>query len=448
MSHSPDRRDFIRSSVVALGALGAAGCASASRTKAWVHDPLLHGIAPEPLARPPHQGRIRVGLVGFGVRGREVYGGFLADEQVDIVAVCDVVEARAKEGQRRVDERRGAGTCAIARNWREIVADRAIDAVVVTTPDHQHAEPSIAAALAGIHVYCDKPLSLTISEGRAIAAAAHTGRICFQTGSQQRSEYAHNFVRAAEAVRNGRIGHVQRVTVHTGNPPVPCDLPEEPLPAGIDWDGWLGQAPMRGFNKVLCPEGMHGHYPDWRRFREYCNGGLADMGAHHFDIVQWALGMDASGPRKVIPPAEAGATRGLRLVYANGTELVHGGPTDCTFEGEFGTIECSRGHIKAYHGTDRNAPDAPELLAEPREGEVRLPRNRNHIADFLDAIREGRDPVCTAEIGHRTATVCQLAVIGYQLGKPLTWDPVAEAFIGEHAEEANALRSLPVRRHG
>jgi predicted dehydrogenase len=138
----------------------------------------------------------------------------------------------------------------------------------------------------------------------------------------------------------------------------------------------------------------------------------------------------------------------LRLVYANGTEMVHGGPTDCTFEGTHGTIECSRDHVRAYHGLDRSAPDAPELLAPPREGEVRLPRNRSHIADFLDAIREGRDPVCTAEVGHRTATVCQLAVIGYQLGKPLTWDPVAEAFVGEHADEANALRSLPVRRHG
>jgi len=447
MSHEPSRRQFVRSSVVTLGALGAAGCAGTSRA-VWAGDAVpQQGIAPTPLVRPPHQGRIRVGMIGFGVRGREVHGGFLADEQVDIVSVCDVVAARAQEGKRLVDEKRGAGTCSIAPNWRAIVADRSVDAVVVTTPDHWHAEPSIAASLAGIHVYCDKPLSLTIVEGRAIAAAARAGGICFQTGSQQRSEYNHNFVRAAEAVRNGRIGHVRRITIHTGNPPVPCDLPEEPLPPGIDWDAWLGQAPARGFNKVLCPEGMHGHYPDWRRFREYCNGGLADMGAHHFDIAQWALGMDASGPRHVLPPAD-GARKGLRLVYANGTEMVHGGPTDCTFEGAHGTIECSRDHVRAYHGLDRSAPDAPELLAPPREGEVRLPRNRSHIADFLDAIREGRDPVCTAEVGHRTATVCQLAVIGYQLGKPLTWDPVAEAFVGEHADEANALRSMPVRRHG
>jgi len=355
-------------------------------------------------------------MIGFGVRARELHGGFLDDERVAIVSVADVAAARAAEGVRLVNARRGEGACAVATDWRAIVADPSIDAVIISTPDHWHAEPAIAAALAGKHVYCEKPLSLTIAEGRAIANAARATGVVFQTGSQQRSEFGYHFVRAAEAVRNGRIGTVKRITIGVGEPPVPCDLPAEPLPDGIDWNAWLGQAPLRPFNRELCPVGMHNHYPKWRNYREYCNGGLADMGAHHFDIAQWALEM-------------------------------HGGPTDCTFQGTLGTIECSRGHVRAYRGVDRAAPDAPELLAPPAAGERSLPRKRSHIADFLDAIREGGETIANAETGHRTATICQLCNIGYEVGKPLTWDPVTERFTGPNAAAGNALLARRVRPH-
>jgi predicted dehydrogenase len=268
----------------------------------------------------------------------------------------------------------------------------------------------------------------------------------FQVGSQQRSEYGHMFARAAEAVRNGRIGTVRKITIGVGAPPKACDLPEEPLPEGIDWNGWLGQAPMRPFSSVLCPVGVHDRYPAWRNYREYCNGGLADMGAHHFDIAQWALGMDESGPVAVIPPAD-GAQTGLRFMYARGVEMVHGGPTDCTFHGDTGTIEVSRGHLRAYRGSDSKAPDAPEILAPPADGEQKLPRNASHVGDFLEAIRTGREPICTAETGHRTASICQLCVIGYEVGKPLTWDPVTERFTGANAADGNALLVRRVRPH-
>ena len=431
--HDTSRRDFVRSATLATAAIAALGPASR----------VLAGAAARGYRANE---RLQLGYIGWGVRSRETYGGFLDDDAVEIVSVCDVVAERAAEGLRRVNERRRNGACAIAASWREIIANPAIDAVVVMTPDHWHAEPAIAAALAGKHVYCEKPLSLTIAEGRAIANAARAAGIRFQTGSQQRSEYGHMFARAAEAVRNGRIGAVKRITIGVGEPPKPCDLPEEPVPAGTDWDAWLGQAPMRGFNSALCPLGVHGHYPAWRHYREYCNGGLADMGAHHFDIAQWALGMDESGPIAVVPP-ESGAKTGLRFVYANGVEMIHGGPTDCTFIGTEGTIEVSRGHLRAYRSEDRAAPDAPEILAEPAGAEARLPRNRSHIADFLEAIRTGRDPICTAETGHRTATICQLANIGYEVGKPLSWDPAAERFTGAHAGTANALTARAVRPH-
>ena len=429
--HGVSRRAFIRTAAVTTAGVVAA--------------PMLI-VSPAAARTYRANERLQLGYVGWGIRSRETHGGFLDDEAAEIVAVCDVVAARAAEGQRRVNDRRKNGACRIAASWREIVADPAIDAVVVMTPDHWHAEPAISAALAGKHVYCEKPLSLTIAEGRAIANAARSTGVRFQTGSQQRSEFGYHFVRAAEAVRNGRIGRIKRITIGVGAPPIPCDLPEEAVPEGTDWDAWLGQAPMRGFNHELCPLGVHNTYPNWRRYREYCNGGLADMGAHHFDIAQWALGMDESGPIEVIPPAD-GAKTGLRFVYANGTEMIHGGPTDCTFIGTEGTVECSRGHVRAYRGEDPKAADDASLLEPAHGNETPLPRNRSHIDDFLTAIRTGRDPICTAETGHRTATICQLCNIGYEIGKPLAWNPATERFTGSNAAEANALTHRAVRPH-
>ena len=440
-SHEPSRRAFVRTaavSTVAMTALGRAAPALARATPA---------ASPAPVTRTPAANdRMQLAIIGFGKRAHELHGGFLDDDGIEIVSIADVAAARAKEGVRLVNERRKKDVCSVVASWRDIVANPAIDAVIVATPDHWHAEPAIAAAMAGKHVYCEKPLSLTISEGRAIADAARKAQIRFQTGSQQRSEFDYNFVRAAEAVRNGRIGRIKRITIGVGESPIPCDLPEEPCPADIDWDGWLGQAPFRPFNHELCPIGMHGHYPKWRNYREYCNGGLADMGAHHFDIAQWALGMDMSGPVAVIPPAD-GAKTGLRFVYANGVEMIHGGPTDCTFIGTEGTIECSRGHIRSYKGEDPKAADDAKFIEPVRGNEKALPRNSSHIADFLAAIREGRDPICTAETGHRTATICQLCNIGYELRKPLNWDPAAERFTGAGADAANALTTRAVRKH-
>lgn len=441
-SITPTRRDFVRTVAASAAALSAIGPTAANAPD---H---MTPIGPRSRsARDPSATNVlRLGMIGFGVRARELHGGFLDDAGVQITLIADVCDARAAEGARLVNERRQNDACAVAATWRDVIADPSIDAVIIATPDHWHAEPAITAALAGKHVYCEKPLSLTIAEGRAIADAARSTGVRFQTGSQQRTEFGQHFVRAAEAVRNGRIGALRRITIGIGEPPIPCDLPAETLPDGIDWDGWLGQAPMRAFHSALCPIGMHGHYPKWRNYREYCNGGLADMGAHHFDIAQWAMAMDESGPRKIIPPPN-GAKSGLRFLYADGVEMVHGGPTDCTFEGALGTIECSRGHIRAFRGTDPTAPDAPELIAPVTANEIALPRSSSHIADFLAAIREERDPICTAETGHRTATICQLCNIGYEVGKPLEWDPVTERFIGEYAALGNALLKRVVRKH-
>src|SRR5262249_35041755 len=156
-------------------------------------------------------------------------------------------------------------------------------------------------------------------------------------GSQQRSEFDGKFRTAVELVRNGRIGQLKTVRVGVGGPPVPCNLPEEEVPKGTEWNLWLGPAPLRGYNPELCPKGVPSHFRAWRNYREYGGGALADMGAHHFDIAQWALDMDSSGPVKIEPP-EGKKKTGLKFTYANGVEMFHGGPSGCLFIGTEGTI--------------------------------------------------------------------------------------------------------------
>src|SRR5262249_50623903 len=155
------------------------------------------------------------------------------------------------------------------------------------------------------------------------------------------SEFDGKFRYPCELVRNGAVGKLKTVRVGVGAPPTPCDLPEEPVPEGTDWEFWLGPAPQRGYSSVLCPKGVHGHFPAGRNYREYAGGGLADMGAHHFDIAQWALDKDNSGPVKVEPP-EGKANSGLKFTYADGVELFHGGKSGCTFEGSDATIYVDR----------------------------------------------------------------------------------------------------------
>jgi predicted dehydrogenase len=206
------------------------------------------------------------------------------------------------------------------------------------------------------------------------------------------------------------------------------------VPGRADWDLWLGPAPKRGYNEILCPRGNHRHFPAWRNYREYAGGGLNDMGAHHFDIAQWALGMDGSGPVKVEPPTGKTIT-GLRFTYANGVEMYHGGPTDCLFEGSDGTIAVSREKIES----------TPEgILKQPFDTtDLRLNPATDHRKNWLECIRNRKEPIATAEIGHRSATICHLGNIGYQLRRPLRWDPVKEQFVKD--DEANKLVDRALR---
>jgi predicted dehydrogenase len=382
-------------------------------------------------------GRINLGFIGIGMMGRGHLHGLLGNTGVQVVAVCDVHRVRLQDAvetvHRAYARQRKAGTyrgCASYSDFRELLGRRDVDAVVISTPDHWHAIPAILAARARKDIYCEKPLSLTIAESRAMVRAARDNNIVFQTGSQQRTEFNGYFRRAVEYVRSGRIGRVRTIRIGVGAPARPCDLAAERTPEGVNWDLWNGPSPAREFNHELCPLGIHRHFPRWRDFREYAGGGLADMGAHHFDIAQWALDMDGSGPTQIRPP-ERGNT-GLRFVYASGVEMFHGGRSGCTFEGADGQI---------YVDRDRIESTPASIVRDPLGArDFRLPTApNNHRQNWLDCIRSRRRPVADVEIGARTAQVCQLANIGYQLRRALRWNPEREEFIED--AEANRLRS-------
>jgi predicted dehydrogenase len=410
------------------------GATAAGLATPFILDPAVH--AKDRQGQGPN-GRINLGFIGVGMMGRGHLHAFLGNRGVQVVAVCDVHRVRREDAVERVHrayaEARRAGTyrgCTAYTDFRELIGRRDIDAVVIATPDHWHAIPAILAARARKDVYCEKPLSLTIAEARAMVRAARENNIVFQTGSQQRTEYNGDFRKAVEYVRSGRIGRVRTVRVGVGGPARPCDLAAEQTPDGTNWEMWNGPSPARAYSHVLCPNNIHNHFPAWRNYREYAGGGLADMGAHHFDIAQWALNMDSSAPAEIRPP-ERGDT-GLRFVYANGIEMFHGGPSGCTFEGADGQIYVDRGVLRSTPATILQTPLGERDFHLPDVG-------RSHIQNWLNCIRNRQRPVADVEIGCRTAQVCQLANIGYQLRRMLRWNPEREEFVDN--AEANRLRS-------
>ncbi|MCE9533428.1 MAG: Gfo/Idh/MocA family oxidoreductase [Planctomycetes bacterium] len=396
-------------------------------------------FAEEPKKSPSD--RINLGFIGVGTMGGGHLGSFLNMADVQVVAVCDVVKERREFARKRVEDKYGADKkstykgCAEFVDFRKLLELKDLDAVVIATPDHWHTIPCVLAARAKKDIYCEKPLTHNIAEGRQLIEEINKAKVIFQTGSQQRSEFGNNFRLAVELVRNGRIGKLKTINIGIGDPNKVCDLPEQPIPAGTDWEMWLGPAPARGYNEILCPKGIHKHYPAWRAYREYAGGGVGDMGAHHFDIAQWAMDMDGSGPVEIIPPEDPKAPRGLKFIYANGVEMIHGGKIDCEFIGEKGTIEATRRTITSK---------TPEIVKTPiGEKEFHVYASSNHRRNWIECLRSRKAPICPVEIGHRSASVCHLGNIGYQLRRPLKWDPVKEQFTND--AEANKLTSREPR---
>jgi len=377
--------------------------------------------------------RITIGSIGVGIMGTINMKEFKGKSGSEVVAVCDV-DASHLENAGRIA---GLDKKSCYRDFRELLARDDIDAVVVVTPDHWHVPISIAAVRAGKDVYCEKPLSLTIAEGRALADEVKRYGAILQTGSQQRS--SDNFRFACELVRNGRIGEVHTVRVGIPGNNRTCEPTWAPgvVPDGFDYDFWLGPAPWAPYHLKRC------HY-EFRFILDYSGGQVANWGAHHLDIAQWGLRMDDCGPVEIVGDGEfpktglfTTATRVyFEAKYANGVKLICSTDGSNTkFEGSEGWVDVSRDGMKCE----------PESLKKEtiKPDEIHLYESRDHKQNFLDCIRSRKDPIAPAEVGHRTATLCHLGNIAMLLGRKLKWDPKIERFVDD--PQANRMLSRPRR---
>lgn len=380
--------------------------------------------------------RIALGMIGCGGQGRTDCTNFLGQSQARVVAVCDADRAKAETLKKKVDQTYGDNACVVYQDFREMLAKAQLDAVGTALPDHWHATAGIMAMRAGCDVYGQKPLTRTIREGRLLAdTTRRLGRI-YQTGSQQRSEA--RFRRACELVRNGRLGRIQRIEVAIVVRKRVASEPDygPPPPATLDWDLWLGPAPARPYSRTLASY-------NWRWVSDFGGGSLTDWGAHHLDITLWSMGLDRSGPVEVSATAEFPTSGmfdnptdftidyklpdGTPVRLLPGVDKGHG--NGVTWHGEKGTLFVNRGALIAT---------PPGILKEALEpGEVRLPVSNNHYGDFLDAVIARREPIATAEVGHRTVTMALLGEIAYRTGRRIRWNPETESIDGD--TDASAL---------
>ncbi len=384
--------------------------------------------------------RLNLGYIGTGKQNRYLVRQFGKCPGVVAIAACDVDSKKLEWFQQIATEAnkqnvQGEQEIKPYKNYRELLERTDIDAVVVATPDHWHAQVVVDAARAGKDIYCEKPMALTVAEGRAMVDATRKYKRVFQTGNMQRSW--RDFRHAVELIRNGYIGDIKEVNVNVGNPVVQCDLPTEPVPDYLDWDMWVGPSLFRGFNAILSPPVEKDVFPNWRSYRDFGGGGITDWGAHMFDIVQWALDMDESGPVEFMPPM-GHATRGLKMVYKNGTVMNHvnwGESNAVQFIGTEGKIEVSRSFLRTF-------PNAALAKAELKSSDKRVYFSDNHYQDWIDAIKKRTRPVSDVETGHRTASLCNLANIAYELQRTLKWNPDKERFTDKYA---NLMLSRPIR---
>lgn len=388
----------------------------------------------------PPSDRINLGFIGTGKQAKSLVNSFkniaqtVAGADVDSKKLMAFRQLTEKYHAETAQKEKYAGFTGYA-DFRQMLERKDIDAIVIATPDHWHAVQAVMAANAGKHVYCEKPMAHTVAEGRAMVNAMQKNKVILQTGSMQRSW--DKFRQACELVRNGYLGQVKEVLVNVGDPGIACQLPSVAVPSYLDWEGWVGPAEFKPFNPELSPPVEKDIYPHWRNYKEYGGGILSDWGAHMFDIAQWALGMDRTGPVKFIPPPD-NATKGLAMIYGIGIVMKHvdfGRGFAVRFIGEKGTLDISRDFIESN----------PANIATATLGsnDTRLYYSDDHYKDWLDCIKTGKQPICDVETGHRSSSVCCLANIAYWLRRPLDWDPKREQFRND--EEANALLKPAIR---
>jgi predicted dehydrogenase len=393
--------------------------------------------------RPGANDRIGVAYIGAGRRANQLMG---LPPEGRIVAAADVDRTRAEA----VAAKR---KCRAYQDYRKMLESKDIDAVFVATPDHWHVLPSIHACQAGKDVYLEKPLSLTIREGRILVDAVRKYERVLQTGSMHRSMSGNR--RGCELVRNKLAGKIHTVIILNYPSPWECDLPGQTVPTGLDWDAWCGMTEPVPFHNDIFTQRSN---PGWISFRPYSGGEMTGIGAHGFDQIQWALGMDHTGPVEVWveggkldpvvyskpesrPRGNALCSRGhrVRFRYANGVivRLEGNGPgAGGEFRGDQGKIRFSGGEVSSN----------PVELAEtpPENLEFRLPPINNHTQNWFDCIKSREKPIADVEIGHRSATICHLGNIARWVGRKLRWDPEREIFPGD--DEANSYVDRPRRK--
>ncbi|MCU0914422.1 MAG: Gfo/Idh/MocA family oxidoreductase [Planctomycetes bacterium] len=445
--------------------LDRAGQLSATATLPWI----IPAAATASQTGTSPSNRITVGLIGHGVMGRGHLHRLVGDREVQVLAVCDVDRTRCEEARRRVEETYAARSpggeykgCTAYNDYRELLARPDLDAVVIVTPDHWHTLQSIHAVEAGKDVYCEKPISLTVGEGRRLVEAVRRyGRI-FQTGTQYRS--ISTIRRVCEFVRAGGLGKVKSVFTLWGKlghnlgvdsyAPLPFALPAEPVPDGLDWDLWVGPAPWQPYNKAYHRNPSPGVVP-WAFSEDFGAAAVTWYHSHAADVIQYALGMENSGPVEFIYPGR-GAYPTLTCRYANGT-LLHlvdnwdmiknvyqAVPVTARLAGNFGGVFVGeRGWLTSLTTGGRIEGGPEELFAEMKlpTREVNAGDNDHH-ANWLECIRTRRPTSCGEEIGHRGASLGHLTIIAYKLQRSLKWDPAKEEFLGDEAANRLLRRSM------
>lgn len=378
--------------------------------------------------------RILTGHIGVRNQGGSNLRSFINQA----VAVCDVDSEVLGKAVKQVEQ--SGRPCEAFSDYRRLLERKDIDAVVISTPDHWHALMTIHACQAGKDVYCEKPLSLTIAEGRQMVTAARQGQRIVQTGSQQRSDKG--FRLACELVRAGRVGTLQQVLVGIPGPNHPGEpIADSAPPPELNYDLWLGPAPMRPYNSKRV------HY-NFRFFWDYSGGQMTNFGAHHIDIAHWGMGVDQSGPSEVEGTAtfhpqgwhEVTETCRVTYRYPNNVTMIVGQiqpdiPEGTTFIGDRGRIFVTRGKLTS----------SPEnLVSDPLpDSAERLYVSDNHHANFLDCVRSRKLPICDVEIGHRSATACHLGNLAVRLKRKIRWDAMTEQIVDD--AEAAAMLSRPYR---
>jgi predicted dehydrogenase len=380
---------------------------------------------------------ITLGFIGMGQQSMFLLSGFLQVPGIKVIAGCDVYGIKRKRFEKRVT---GFYTKAgkevkveTYEKYQDLLARQDIDAVVIAVPDHSHAMIAIAACKAGKDVYLEKPMTFTIKEGQELKKAVRENNKVLAVGSQQRSDAG--FQHAVNLVQTGALGKISKVNAYVGAPPTPYNLPEEALPADLNWDLWLGPLAAKiHFNNQLDPpisldpEKDEEIWGAWRWYKETGGGFTTDWGAHMFDIAQWGLGMDKSGPVEISPIGDG--TEFITWKYANGVVMTSEPFDDkltkgVKFWGENGWIEVARGYFNA--SDPKFNPPASASSTDEGPYETRIP----HQVNFIECVRSRQDPVASVDIGHRSATVCNLGNIACDLRRTIKWNPETETFIDD-----------------